>query len=596
MLPNLLKMTDMIQRIPSWILLPILICSNDLLATPSIDVQDNIFNVDTGGSLHISLSDVAAGSSIAGVNFQLILPQGMDATLSLPDALAASGFQIQSRIDPDTSVVSAVVYGLGSALIDADQTVIELTLNYSSGEVHSLQQVTFAETNSLENVNANHALSNSDGSVSLPHSFKDGRLFLISNTSDFDGDEIADVNDDDIDGDGVTNEEELANNTSPIDPNDFFMNNQRYVFADYDGDGKADVWVRNIDTSINYIRAADDGAINRVTFGLRAEDIPVLGDYDGDGKTDVAVRRPSQKFWYIKNSSGRDLISGNSDGITRRSFGSQSTDIPVPADYNGDGITDIAVRRPSSQFWYVLNSPGAQVNYNSDREDGIQRVRFGTRSEDIPVPCDYNGDGIDDFAVRRPSTQFWYVKNSAGENVNYNSDRQDGIQRVRFGLQSGDIPVPADYDGDNICDFAVRRPSNQFFYVRRSSDGNILRANFGRQSTDIPIAADYDGDGKADVAVRRGSNFHQYILNSSDGQIQRIVFGRNASYVPMQAPIHTIMDFMTDGDVSNRGINVQPVQVNDNEAFFIEQTGLVVEIMGPGFEEELGAGNKGASH
>ena len=78
-------------------------------------------------------------------------------------------------------------------------------------------------------------------------------------------------------------------------------------------------------------------------------------DYDGDGKADIAVRRPSISTWNIINSGGSNFNSQREDGIQRISFGLQEQDVPVPAAYDGDGITDIAIRRPSNSTWYLLN-------------------------------------------------------------------------------------------------------------------------------------------------------------------------------------------------------------------------------------------------
>ncbi|WP_338293432.1 YHYH protein [Planctobacterium marinum] len=313
---------------------------------------------------------------------------------------------------------------------------------------------------------------------------------------------------------------------------------------DYDGDGIADVAVRRSSTYYWYVlNTGDDNfnsdaqdGIQRTQFGKDTADIPVPADYDGDGITDFAVRRPSTFTWYVKNSSGDNINSEAQDGIQRVIFGKNASDIPVPADYDGDGIADFAVRRASTFTWYIKNSDGS--NYNSDAQDGIQRIVFGKNSEDVPVPGLYDEDNIADVAVWRASNSTWYIKNSSGSN--YNSENEDGIQRLTLG-QDGDIPVPADYDNDGITDIAVRRPDTFTWYIRYSSDGEVREFVLGKDEADIPVPADYDGDGAADVAVRRSSNQYFYILNSSDSEIQRINFGKQADDIPTNAPITEVI-------------------------------------------------------
>jgi hypothetical protein len=121
------------------------------------------------------------------------------------------------------------------------------------------------------------------------------------------------------------------------------------------------------------------------------------------------VRRPSDNLWYLLRSS---------QAYTAVAWG-VAGDLSAPADFDGDGATDLAVFRPSTGTWFIFATTR-----------GIYTQGWGQQG-DIPAAADYDGDGQSDIAVYRPSDGNWYILGT-----------RFGIIVTNFG-QNGDTPAPS---------------------------------------------------------------------------------------------------------------------------------------------------------
>jgi uncharacterized delta-60 repeat protein len=267
------------------------------------------------------------------------------------------------------------------------------------------------------------------------------------------------------------------------------------AFADFDGDGCADLSVFRPTDRNWYFLNSSNGAFYSTQWGL-ASDKLAPADYDGDGKTDIAVWREApvpQAAFYILNSSNST--------VRVEQFG-QTGDVPIAGDFDGDGRADVSVYRNAAQaiFFYraSLNNPNGNTTF-----------QFWGITGDVPVVGDYDGDGRTDSGVFRPSSNTWLVLRSS------NSSLQSAV----FGLNTDKL-VPADYDGDGKTDVAVFRGG--VWYLLLSSTQTVSITTWGI-GTDRPVPADYDGDGKTDLAIYRNGIW--WILQSLTNSTSVRAFG-----------------------------------------------------------------------
>ena len=277
--------------------------------------------------------------------------------------------------------------------------------------------------------------------------------------------------------------------------------------------------------------SADVGTVSAATLTLDAAvTAPAqhVVDFDGDGRTDPAVVRNTgggmggQVGWFFNTNPGAGPTTWYAWGI--------STDFFVPEDYDGDSKTDLAVWRPSTGVFYILQSLT-----NTARIEA-----FGQSNDDPTVVGDYNNDNKADLAVYRSGVNTgdastWYYRATPGGPIAF----------IPWG-QNGDFPAPGDYDGDGSNDFVIQRNNGSgqgAFWTRLATGATPAVIIFGT-SSDAVLPGDYDGDGKTDIAVARdvGGSINWFWRPSGGGA--------DVLYVPFGV---SSTDTLTQGDWDDDG-------------------------------------------
>jgi hypothetical protein len=312
--------------------------------------------------------------------------------------------------------------------------------------------------------------------------------------------------------------------------------------VDFDGDGRTDMSVLKFPSTgtvrpINFWnKNSTTGNVVSPVWGDALRDFPAPGDYDGDGQDDYALYRDGatqgaqSEFWIL--TSNNNTVLYYAWGLGGSTTGANPSDTPLTRDYDGDGITDVAVARRGATTgdpltWYIRqssNNTARVVNWGTTGADANSFY-------DAPVPADYDGDGKTDLAIYRfgtaPDNNYIVLKSSDGGSI-----------YQPWGNFTTDYILPGDYDGDGKADFAVGRTgatnTTPMVWHILHATGAIRQQTFGF-TNDLPAQGDYDGDGKTDIAIWRDAavvtnpTFY-WVVNSFDNITRTTQWGVGADF------------------------------------------------------------------
>ncbi|MEO6392992.1 MAG: SBBP repeat-containing protein [Pyrinomonadaceae bacterium] len=221
----------------------------------------------------------------------------------------------------------------------------------------------------------------------------------------------------------------------------------------------------------NTISPTGNASIISVDFGT-AGDVPVTADWNGDGIDTTGTFNAG--VWRYRNLN---VFSGYLTPPFTFNFG-QIGDIPVAGDWNGNGIETPGVYRPSTQEFLLSDSlTNPQANHV---------VKFGVAS-DLPVVGDWNGDGIDTPGTYRPSDGRFRLTNAiTGIPAAPDNTFQLGANQ--------DLPIAGDWNADGFDDVGLWKPSTfTFSFDTNKADGTDLPSLVFGSAGNLPLAGEWEG-------------------------------------------------------------------------------------------------------
>ena len=284
------------------------------------------------------------------------------------------------------------------------------------------------------------------------------------------------------------------------------------VSGDFNNDGNQDFAIGTAETTVVYLGDGHGGFKQVTSNAITVSGNPVLvADFNGDGKLDLLLSNaplgPASLTVLLGNGDGTFTPTAN--GPIYTNYGNSPL---VTADFNGDGIPDIAAA--GGYYLVVLLGKG----------DGTFTQSLSVSQADLfggMVAGDFNNDGKQDIAVSDNTfsqTITLYLGNGDGtftQGTTLNVSNESGGSAVNLAV--------ADFNGDGNLDLVtpIYGSTSALPVYFGKGDGTFTTAS-GSLPTAVGYAntvqiGDFNGDGLPDIYITGPTSLQNLAIYLSNG-------------------------------------------------------------------------------